>query len=204
MQTILSLTTQDSDSFHEDLTRRFPLPTSKLQKARYEFLLDQADYFLDKPDVYLGIKNKFALGLGQPVSAIRICGSAYWGKKFRDETPFEPGVSDLDVAIVSSLLFSQCMTEIRDKCSGFSDLTPFKVKRGENTYETFKAYALKKGMLRADFLPEVPTMQKLKAIAHHVSGQYLDHFSKITTCIYDSDDAFAIKQTVASEKLKGH
>lgn len=174
---------------------------SKYEMARHEFLLDRAVYFLDKPKLYLAIKNKLALGLGQPVSAIRVCGSAYWGKKYLDKALFEPGVSDLDIAIVSPLLFSQCMTEIRNKCSGFSDLRPFPIKGKENTYETFKQYALKKGMLRADFLPEVPTMLKLKRISHHISGEYLEHFSKITTCIYDSDDAFALKQTVASEKL---
>ena len=177
---------------------------SKFERARHEFLLDGAAYFRDKPDTYLEIKNKMALGLGLPVSAIRICGSAYWGKRFLDKTLFEPGVSDLDVAIVSPLLFSQCMTEIRATCSGFSDLRPFPIKGTENTYETFRQYALKKGMLRADFLPDVPTMGKIKRIAHHVSGAYLEHFSKITTCIYDSDDAFALKQTLASEKLGEH
>ncbi|AXT34478.1 hypothetical protein D1820_05510 [Phaeobacter sp. LSS9] len=176
---------------------------SKYERAKHEFLLDQAIYFIDKPDLYLSIKNKMALALGQPGSAIRICGSAYWGKKYRDETPFEPGVSDLDIAIVSPLLFSQCMTEIREICAGFTDLTPFPVKGSENTYETFRQYAVKKGMLRADFLPNVPTMQKLKRIAHHVSGDYLEHFSRITTCIYDSDDAFALKQTFALEKIGG-
>lgn len=176
---------------------------SKIDLSRHEFLLDRAAYFADKPRLYLEIKQRLAHELSQSVSSIRVCGSAYWGRKYADGSDFEPGRSDLDVAIVSARLFAQCMSEVRAITSGFTDLTPFPMIAGENGYARFQQYALQKGMLSLSFLPRIKTGSRLKSVSEVVSRDYLDHFSNISICVYDSDDAFAVKQAGAYVKLKG-
>jgi len=52
--------------------------------AKHEFLLDGAAYFSDKLDLYLTIKQSISTALSIDVTDIRICGSAYWGRRFRE------------------------------------------------------------------------------------------------------------------------
>lgn len=178
------------------------MATSKYDSARHEFLLDGADYFKDKQDIYLKIKSDFSRKINHPISSVRVCGSAYWGVRFEDESPFEPRVSDLDVAVISPYLFAECMAQIRVITRGFTDLTFFPVRPDFDSYSIFQQYSLRKGLLRPDFVPAVPVMRHLRGICRAMSRDYLDHFKDITVCLYDTEDSFAMKQVGAMQKLR--
>lgn len=114
-----------------------------LLRAREEFLTDGAEYFADKRDVYLNLKEFIASNLLIPLSMIRVCGSAYWGRSFVGDRPFIQGESDLDVAVVDSMLFVGALSETRDVTKNFTYLTPF-TSRVPNAPLLFQDYAYKK------------------------------------------------------------
>lgn len=172
--------------------------------AKYEFLLDGAQYFEDKLELYLEIKQSICSTLLVDISEIRVCGSAYWGRKFFDSAPFEPGISDLDVAIISPQLFCRCMAEVRDVTRNFRDQTPFpKTERSISSYDKFHDYAFKKGIIRIDNLPNIKTRHEMLKASETISRDFLDHFEKITFLIYDSASSFAVKQAGAAGKFRG-
>lgn len=174
-----------------------------IEKAKHEFLLDNAEYFKDKKSLYLEIKVKISNLLPVEATDIRICGSAYWGRSFVKDEPFNPGVSDLDVALISPAMFCKCMTEVREITKNFSDQTSFPAtSRAISAYEEFQSYSFKKGIIRADLLPKVRTRNALQDASEKVSREYLDHFEKISFIIYDSSQSFAVKQAGAARKFR--
>ena len=171
--------------------------------AKYEFLLDRAEYFSDKLDLYLRIKQAICLSLSIDITEVRICGSAYWGHRFRDGSPFQPGVSDLDVAIVSPILFCRSMAEVRDVTKNFTDQTPFpKATKSVSSFEEFQGYAFRKGIIRIDHLPDTQIRREMIKASDTVSRDFLEHFEKITFSIYDSANSFAVKQSMAAKKFR--
>ncbi|WP_157969011.1 hypothetical protein [Tropicimonas sp. IMCC34011] len=171
--------------------------------AKHEFLLDGAAYFSDKLDLYMTIKHSISTELAVDVTEIRICGSAYWGRRFRDGSPFEPGVSDLDVAVISPLIYCRAMAETRDLTKNFSDQTSFpKASKRLSSFEEFQDYAFRKGIIRIDQLPNTLTRRLMMAASERISRDFLDHFEKITFSIYDSTSSFAVKQAGAAKKFR--
>lgn len=171
--------------------------------AKNEFLLDGAAYFSDKKELYLTVKQKISTLLPVDISEVRICGSAYWGYRFKDESPFSPGVSDLDVALISPQLFCRCMAEIRQLTKNFNDQTAFpQPTRRISVYVEFRDYAFGKGIIRTDHLPNVKTRADLERASEVISREFLSHFEKISFSIYDSALSFAVKQAGAAGKFR--
>lgn len=170
-------------------------------KSRKEFLLDGASYFSEKSDLYLDIKDRIAGHTKLPLSMIRVCGSAYWGKSFTTEKDFSPGVSDLDVALVSDQLFVRALSEVRIKTFNFTNLTLFPTTGAP---EIFQDYAYKKGIIRIDQMPKTDTKTWIDSIFQNVSKSYLQHFNNINAVIYDSEMSFTNKQTGALLKFGGN
>ncbi|UWQ42382.1 hypothetical protein K3718_04645 [Leisingera aquaemixtae] len=168
--------------------------------ARQEFLTDSAAYFADKKDLYLQVKDDIALELGIPLSMIRICGSAYWGKSFTAGRGFLPGESDLDVALINEALYVQCLSEVRQTTRNFSNLTAF--RSGQNTPLLFQDYAYKKGIIRTDVMPSTRTKKRLDAASNVISRKYAEHFSKVSFSIYDSESSFTVKQISPVRKFR--
>lgn len=171
--------------------------------AKHEFLLDGAAYFSDKLDLYLTIKQSISTALSIDIPDIRICGSAYWGRRFRDGSSFKPGVSDLDAAVISPLIFCRAMAEARDITKNFSDQTSFpKASKRVSSFEEFQDYAFRKGIIRIDHLPNTATRRLMMKASEQVSRDFLDHFEKVTFSIYDSASSFAVKQAAAAKKFR--
>jgi hypothetical protein len=176
---------------------------SGVMLSKHEFLLDRAAYFADKPELYLRLKSSIAEITSADLAEVRICGSAYWGRRFRDCSPFEPGVSDLDVALISPALFCRCMAEAREVSKNFTDQTVFpKSSKIIPSFEEFQAYAFRKGIIRVDLLPRTKTQRVLIKASDDISRDFLEHFEKITFSIYDSALSFAVKQASAAEKFR--
>lgn len=168
--------------------------------ARREFLTDTAYYFLDKKDLYLEIKDEISLETEVPLSMIRVCGSAYWGRSFSAGRNFLPGESDLDVALVDERLYVRSLTEVRNITKNYSNLTYF--RSGPTSPNIFQEYAFKKGIIRTDVMPSTSLKLKLDAISAKISKKYIDHFAKITFLIYDSETSFTVKQIRPTKKFK--
>ncbi|WP_143515644.1 hypothetical protein [Pseudooceanicola marinus] len=176
---------------------------NSVKAAREEFLLDSAHYFADKSDLYLSLKERIAADVYADISDVRICGSAYWGRRFRDESPFLPGVSDLDVAIISPQIFCRCMSEVRDLSKNFSDQSVFpKVTGKVSTFELFRDYAFGKGLIRTEHLPNVRTRRGFIESSDRISRDFASHFEKISFALYDSALSFANKQAGATRKFR--
>jgi hypothetical protein len=169
-------------------------------QARAEFLTDEAFYFRDKKEMYLEIKDRIGQALEVPRSMVRICGSAYWGKRYESGADFAPGESDLDVALISERLFVQLISEVRAKTRNFTNLTFF---AGQEAPAIFQEYALKKGIVRLDVTPRTDTMLKITTMSANLSKKYLNHFSNINLSVYDTEISFSNKQTGALEKFGG-
>ena len=168
--------------------------------ARKEFLTDNAVYFADKKDLYLAVKDDISTDLNIPLSLIRICGSAYWGKSFVEERDFVPGDSDLDVALIDQMLYVQCLSEVRQMTRNFSNLTAF--SGGANVPLLFQDYAYKKGIIRTDVMPRTRTKQRLISVSDKISRKYASDFSSISFAIYDSENSFTVKQILSTRKFR--
>lgn len=173
-------------------------PMSLHNQARVEFLTDEAFYFKDKKEMYLDIKDHIGKALEVPRSMVRICGSAYWGKRYASGDAFAPGESDLDVALISERLFVQIISEVRAKTHNFTNLTFFS---GQEAPGIFQDYALKKGIVRLDVTPRTDTMLKVTTMSANLSKKYLNHFSSINLSVYDTEMSFSNKQVGALEKF---
>lgn len=172
------------------------------QKTRIEFLTDGAEYFLDKKNIYLDIKDEISSELGVPLSMIKICGSAYWGRSFIKDEPFEPSISDLDVALIDAGLFVKCLSEVREETRNYSNLTRF---LGNPTNPImFQDYAVKKGIIRIDIMPVTRSKKILEHTSDAISKKYVNHFSKISFMIYDSEKSFTVKQIGAFSKFRNN
>lgn len=168
--------------------------------ARREFLTDNAAYFKDKKDLYLLVKDDIASELEIPLSLIRICGSAYWGRSFTKDADFAPGISDLDVALINGDLYVKCLSEVRQVTRNFSNLTAF--RGGQNAPLLFQDYAFKKGIIRTDVMPNTRTKKRLDTASDKVSRKHDDHFSKVSFSVYDSESSFTVKQISSTRKFK--
>lgn len=168
--------------------------------SRQEFLTDDAVYFADKKDIYLNIKEDISINLSIPLSMVRICGSAYWGKSYSTEIDFRPGESDLDVAVISEALYVRCISEVRQITWNFSNLTSF--SSGPRGPLTFQEYAYKKGIVRTDLMPRTHTKKRLDIASDQISRKYSSHFSKITFLVYDSETSFTVKQILPIAKFR--
>ncbi|WP_370675564.1 hypothetical protein [Pleomorphomonas sp. PLEO] len=188
------------DAIRQSGNRHMPQDIHLL--ARQEFLTDKAKYFSDKKELYLEVKDRIAESLGLPLSMIRVCGSAYWGRSYTADRDFLPGDSDLDVALIDQLMYVRAISEARQMTHNFYNRTLFP-SSPHNAYETFRDYAYKKGIIRPDLMPRTRLKTLLSSLSHSLSYQFRDHFSKITFAIYDTEASFTVKQIAPTEKFNG-
>ncbi len=174
-----------------------------LQKSKIEFLTDKADYFRDKHEIYVEIKQAIFEKLAIPYSLVKVCGSAYWGHSFTTGILFTPGKSDLDIALISDSLFVKCLSEVRSQTRNFSNLVSFpQVENGPPNNVIFQDYAYKKGIIRVDKMPFTKTKLNLLEVAKNLTTAHISHFSNINFFIYDSEASFVVKQIGAVEKFR--
>ena len=166
------------------------------------FLTSTPEYFSDKISVWHRIRQNVARTFGTRIIDIKCCGSAQLGYSPFKNREFEPGASDLDIAIVSSYLFSKYLDWVIDKTDRFSDLSDFPRQAGRDTSRVFVDYAGKRGILRPDLLPFGELKTNWFRFFERLSSEYKDHFSKISAGIYLSEACFASKQIDAVDLLR--
>ena len=170
------------------------------QAASAAFLSFLPDYFKDKVYLLNRIRNAIATKFSLEIHSICICGSAHLGYSYFKNTPFEPGRSDLDVAIISSALFARYYDYALDATDGFANLTKF---ASSEEKDRFLALLTRKGMLRPDLAPRGPEKTTWEMFFNQLSGGYRQYFRDINAAIYISEKAYVTKQIACVRAARG-
>lgn len=164
------------------------------QISEMVFVAGYSAYFSDKVDLLYEIKQCVSLEFSTPIHQILICGSAHVGCSVHKDTLFEPGSSDLDLAIISPSLYSRLLSEVIIETDSYTDLRLFERRRGVSVKDEFVRYAAERGMIRPDLLPRISSKARWFDFFNEVSSKYLAHFKKISAAVYISEACFASKQ----------
>lgn len=136
--------------------------------------------------------------------SIHFVGSSQLGHSFAKNTPFEEGVSDLDVAIVNSNLYLQYLEKINVVTKSFNSLDKFTnhgLLSPNEVAEAFKL-ALAKGYFRPDYMPVCDDKYIWDKFFNDLSSKYAHKFKKITCGIYVSQAVFNMKQKFILNRIR--
>jgi hypothetical protein len=142
------------------------------------------------------ILNNISCFFGVPIMSVQVAGSAKTGRSFHKQKAFEPGNSDLDIAVIDPLLFQRYVEAIFTVTKGYSDNTGFSVRGGKSVSEEYLAY-LTKGIFRADLMPTCEERKSWNQFFGQLSKKHGDLFKSINAGIYMSQVFFENKQRSA-------
>lgn len=173
-----------NDTPLDDIVRRFFLvhPT-------YAFAKD----FVMADDILNKVSNKFKV----PINDILVCGSAKLGFSLCKGTPYNPGSSDLDLAIINNKLYCEIFNIILSETRNYSKGHLF---RKDNLLK-YK-YGINLGMINYKFMPEITLKKELINFFDEISINYTSHFSGISCCFYMTEENFKQKQINGLNKWK--
>lgn len=160
--------------------------------ARRLFLYDFPSVFPPDDNRGFDIMNTVCEHFNLPFSSIKIAGSAQTGHSYIKSRDFTPGVSDLDLAIISSSLFQHYSQEIYWLTDRYTDLKRFPRKGGISVANDFRYY-LSAGQLRPDLMPEGILKTNWFSFFNRLSNKHLDMFQNINAGIYLSEKFFEMK-----------
>lgn len=149
----------------------------------------------DEERQYL-IMNEISCFFEIPIMSIQIAGSAKTGRSFHKQRDFNPGDSDLDVAIIDPSLFQKYMEIVFKDTKGYTDRTGFQIRDGKSTADEYIAY-LTKGIFRADLMPSGNARNTWSKFFGLLSARHGDLFKSINAGIYMSQLFFENKQRSA-------
>jgi hypothetical protein len=141
------------------------------------------------------IINEVADFFQLPFKSIQIVGSAKTGFSFPLQRNFIPRESDLDLAIISAELFSDCLNEAYDQTGGYTKDIPF---RTIDRRRDFKKY-IALGLIHPYYFPDGLFKDRWNGFFKSLSKKYEDHFSDITAVVYLNQYLFEMKQYRAIE-----
>ena len=154
--------------------------------ARRLIFFDFTQIFLGDEDRGFAILNEVAEHFHVPISSVRVVGSGQFGYSYFSQRDFTPKVSDLDLAIVSPLMFqrySELAYWITDR---YQNQVKFPRKGGISAARQFRDN-LSAGYLRPDLMPETPMKEQWFKFFNDLSNKYVDLFDGINAGIFMSD-----------------
>lgn len=137
-------------------------------------------------DIYHTIRKKISARLNISISNVHLCGSCFLGISPHKLTPFAPGRSDLDIAIVDAPLFERMLRASAEATNNYKNNTGFKRKNGQSDAESFVTYAGKLGMIRPDMMPRCRTKEDWFDGFSELTTEYSKMFSKISAGVYST------------------
>lgn len=158
--------------------------------ARKIYLCYPTKVFIDREEDAFDILNRISNHFQVQFTNVQVVGSSKTGFSYHQSREFQPGESDLDIAIIDSSLFLK-YTQIAFKVTKrYRDLTLFK-----NTaqYQGFVTY-LAKGMLRPDLMPRCKEKDDWFDFFNRLSSSYYKLFKSINGGIYADYFFFEDKQ----------
>ncbi|WP_039914888.1 hypothetical protein [Cellvibrio mixtus] len=139
------------------------------------------------------ILNDISCFFNVPIMSIQVAGSAKIGRSVHKQRDFEPGNSDLDIAIIDLGLYQKYMEKIFNVTKGYSDQTGFQIRDGRSTAEEYLSY-LTRGIFRADLMPVCEERKSWNQFFGQLSLRHGDLFKSINAGIYMSQSFFESKQ----------
>jgi hypothetical protein len=159
---------------------------SSLTIAKKIYLSYFTEVFKDHEDVEFYIKNKISTEFEIPFLSIAISGSSKTGISFFKDKLFEPGKSDLDIAIICLPLFNKFSEISNEATKGYTNLSVFPRYKGNLTNNQFK-YNLTLGYINPFFMPNCSFKTKWIDFFNSLSNEHFDLFKNINACIYAGD-----------------
>lgn len=167
--------------------------TSKII-ARKIFLSYSTEVFRENEDKEFYIKDNISRQFEIPFSSIEIAGSSKTGLSFFKDKKFEPGKSDLDIAIISLPLFNKFAETAHQLTNGYSNLTVFPMYKGHSTAQQFRNGIANNGFVNPFFMPNCDLKSKWLEFFNSLSNDHFDLFKNINGGIYASEYFFESKQ----------
>ena len=167
---------------------------SKETIARKLYLSHSTHIFKENPDAEFYIKNAISLEFEIPFTSIQIVGSSKTGFSFFKDTLFKPGISDLDIAVISLPLYNKFCETSHSVTDGYSKLELFPRFKGQRTDKQF-IKSLKKGFINPFFMPKSEIKSKWLDFFNSISNNYFELFKSINGGIYSSEYFFEYKQS---------
>lgn len=171
--------------------------------ARKIFLSYSTEIFKENPDIEFFIKNEISERFEIPFSTIEIVGSSKTGLSFFKDKKFEPGKSDLDIAIISLPLFNKFNEISHTITNGYTNLVDFPFFKGYKTDEQFRK-GLSNGFVNPFFMPNCELKALWLEFFNQISNKYFELFKNINGGIYASEYFFEFKQIECIEKYKSN
>jgi len=172
--------------------------------ARKIFLSYSTEVFKDNEDKEFYIKDNIARKFEIPFSSIEVAGSSKTGLSFFKDKKFEPGKSDLDVAIISLPLFNKFSETVHELTKGYSDLTVFPMFKGYSTAQQFRYGISNNGFVNPFFMPNCKLKSKWLDFFNTLSNSHYDLFKNINGGIYASEYFFECKQEECINKYQNN
>lgn len=162
--------------------------------ARKIFLSYTTEIFQNDQDREFYIKDSIASNFKIPFSSIQIAGSSKTGVSFFKEKKFEAGRSDLDISIISLLLYNKFAEEAHKLSKGYSDMTVFPIFKGYSTANQFKNGLANNGFVNPFYMPNCELKSQWLEFFNSLSNKHIDLFKNINGGIYASEYFFESKQ----------
>lgn len=137
-----------------------------------------------------------------PITCIHVAGSAKLGHSVHKKTPFTPGQSDLDLAIIDSRLFTWHLELGLRLSKGYSDGTTFPLRDGKSTADEYLQY-LARGIFRPDLMPVGVERANWSNFFGLITAKHTAVFRSISAAIYLSQGCFESKQRSAIKARAG-
>ena len=176
-------------------------PGNTFTKTKRLFLEEPSHSTKGKRDEEFQIKSEVAALFKVPYAVVLFCGSAHLGISPVKGTLFEPGKSDLDLAIVSPTAFTEAFEDLAASVRGFSDLTAFSHDRG--AAEFVKQRIWKRGSIHLKEMPNTKWTNEKKAALRDIEKKYRPTFRSITVAFYISEYFYCWKQKSSISGLIG-
>jgi len=173
--------------------------------ARKIFLCYPTYAFNNQLELEFEIRNKIANFFKIPILSVQFCGSAKLGFSYHKKTPFTSETSDLDVSIISEMLYIKYLNLAFRVTDGYSDLSKFlstKKLSASLVHQGFIDNSMR-GFIRPDLLPSCEEKLSWFNFFNKLSTQYIYFFKNINAGIYCNEYFYESKQsTVVKQYLE--
>ncbi|GJJ80203.1 hypothetical protein PcPA57_09230 [Pasteurella canis] len=180
--------------------------TSSVQENRRNIRLVATNLYLVNPSIaflsdetrdklYL-IYNEITKKFDIPFNNIFITGSAHIGFSLKKNCDFNRN-SDLDISIISASLFNKILNCILDESNYYRSNHIFK---DQEQLRAFKEN-ISRGKIHPLYFPNGDTKNNWDSFFQKLSREHHNCFSKITACVYLSEECFRFYQEESLSKF---
>lgn len=143
--------------------------------------------------IFNEVSDQFSI----PLRSIYVSGSAQTGYSYIKKKDFEKKLSDLDLAIVDTMLFKEYLDIVFNVTERYTNNILFD---NVDSMKNFKNYA-GKGIIKPELMPNIQIRNDWEKFFNDISSRYSDYFKSINCCIYLSDVIYEWKQ---ASLIKAH